>query len=96
MTITRTIDGKEIVIALTNRELTRAYFEQEHEWDKDFVSDELMSYDDETAMEEYGVTVEEMRGRLDEIAYAYRKYRSDYECSCADSLEGAFESVFNK
>lgn len=94
MTIKRTIDGKEITIGLTNSELVRAYLEQEHEWDKDFISDALLEYDDEDTLEEYGMTVDQMRWKLDELAYAYRKYRSDYECTCADSIEAAFEQIF--
>lgn len=78
MTIIR--DGKEIV--LTESELVSAYYEQQHKWDVEYITGDLLEqYIDEEFSSDKEI---KMGNRLvndpefaDKVAYKYRKYLDD-------------------
>lgn len=72
-------DGKEI--ELTREELVDAYYEQEHIWDMEYISGNLVEqYND---VHEYDEVEEALQDNTfcDRVAYRYRKYLDDQSSS---------------
>lgn len=92
MTITR--DGK--TIELTAEELSSAYYEQQHIFDKDDVSDYFTDHWYEPTDEEKTY----FEQHIDEIAKEYRRLEdsdrtSDWWDSAESAIEKAFENMEN-
>ena len=93
MIIKREIDGKTLEIKLTNAEIIEAYTEREHSLDVSFCKSKLEDYDEESFMEEYGVTKEEGRAELDVIAYEMRRQINKYDLDEDYARECAFSEI---
>lgn len=89
MIIKRTIDNKEVSIKLTERELSDAYYEQEHLFDIEDVINALDERED-NEFEDYCLTKSQVKKDVDEIAYQKRrninKYNMDWETATSDAI----------
>lgn len=86
MTITRTINGKEEKIELTQEELRNAYLEEEHNYD---VCDIEIELESECFFDRYGMKPENLYPYLDEIATEKRINIDKYEMYWADAVSEA-------
>lgn len=69
-------DGKEI--ELTPRELSDAYYEQEHKWDMNYISQDLPAlFNDEGDYDEEIKRLQTDKDFCSRMAYRYRKYLDD-------------------
>lgn len=98
MTITREIklsNGQttQLSITLSNKELSEAYYEQEHNFDKQDVETELEDEDFET---NYNYSTEKLTPYISEIAYLKRKYIDKYDIEWQDALHDAIVDTINK
>ena len=94
MTITRVIDGVEHSIELTGREMINAYFEQQFEYDKQDIIDELNSYSKDSHFEDiYECTLAEMTARIDDAAIEMRRNIDKYDMGWYDARELAISDV---
>jgi len=94
MTITRVIDGVEHKIQLTEQEMTFAYFEQQFEFDRQDIADELNSYNKDSDFEDiYECTLSEMTAHIDEAAAEMRRNIDKYEMGWYDARELAISDV---
>ncbi len=90
MIVKRIIDGDEINIELTDRELIDAFYEQEHLFDIEDVQDKLAEMDDDE-FAEYGLTRSYVdKDDIDEIAhkkrYRINKYGMNWESATEDAI----------
>lgn len=95
MIITRKIpnSNEEMEITLTSAELSNAYYEQEHEFDKKDIINEIENEDFET---DYKCSAETAMKYVDEMAYRKRKYIDDYDAHWSDAVEDAIKDVLNE
>lgn len=93
MTIRREIDGKEVQIELSARELSEAYLEQEHEYDIEDVQNRFDDMEDEE-FAEHGMTREEAESHISEIAYNKRRNMDKYEMSWEYALDEAIRDFW--
>lgn len=91
MIITRTIEGKEIEIKLSEQELFDAFIEQERIWDVDYVTNES-ECDDRF---DY-ITDEEKADAIEVIATEMRRRANKYGESDYDALMAAMDEYFEK
>ena len=86
-------DGKEI--ELTPQELSDAYYEQEHKWDMNYISQDLPAlFNDEGDYDEEIKRIQTDKDFCSRMAHKYRKYLED--CISVDDDEwpcwkGAYE-----
>lgn len=81
MVIKREVDGKELEFTLAKNEMTDAFYEMQHKWDKEYILNMIEMYDD-LDDEDYVKMAERLRTDdelLDRVAYRYRKYMGDLE-----------------
>lgn len=95
MKITRKIpnSNKEMEITLTSAELSEAYYEQEHEFDKRDIINEIESEDFEA---DYKCSVETAMKYVDEMAYRKRKYIDDYGAYWSDAVRDAINEILEE
>ena len=95
MTITRKIpnSNKEMEITLTSSELSEAYYEQEHEFDKRDIINEI---EDENFETDYKCSAEIAMKYVDEMAYRKRKYIDDYNEHWSDAVRDAINEILEE
>lgn len=95
MTITREIpEGtKTLTIELTPKELSQAYYEQEHIFD---IADVRTEIEEENLDKNAGHTPKLVERYIDDIAYRKRKYIDDYEMNWRDAVQEAIKDVLNE
>lgn len=87
MTITREINGETVNIELTDRELRIAYYEEEENRDKDWITDLLL---------EYGYDADKMRDDdIESIAADYRRMLEEGD-GLGELEHSVFESVIDE
>lgn len=95
MTITRTINGVETEIELTDRELREAYEEEQHKCDIIDIESVFEDLTDDELMEMYGMTMAEIEELKENMAYRYRKYRDNYNESWIGDRDEAITYVLH-
>lgn len=95
MRIKREVNGKTVEIELTPVEVRLAYEEYEHVLDVSYCRSKLEEYDEESFKAEYGVTKEEGREELDEIAYEMRHQINKYDLSPDYARDCAFTEALS-
>lgn len=93
MTIIRTINGVEMEIALTDRELWEAYKEEQHKCDLSDIDNAFEDLTDDELIEDYGKTRGELEELKEDMAYRYRKYRDNYDESWIGDRDEAIRYV---
>lgn len=93
MKIKRTIDGQEHEFELTERELSDAYYEQEHNYDKEDIVNEVESLDVGEIYEFYGVTREQFSSLVPQMAYEKRRLMDKYGRSWDTAVGEAIRNV---
>ena len=73
------INGVEVEIKLTDRELWEAYVEEQHKCDLSDIDNAFEDMDNDELMEIYGATKEEIEPLKDVMASRYRRYRDEDE-----------------
>ena len=90
MKIKRIILGKEEEFELTPDELYAAYREQEFKFDRSDIEDYFAAFEKEDIEEEYGMTIAELEGKYDDMAYEMRrnidKYGMDWSYARDDAI----------
>ena len=89
MTIKRFIDGREIEIELSSREMADAYFAVRHENYREDCEDIIDWASDEEVEECYGVSREQFELLLDDMAERMQKYMDDYGNGWAEARDEA-------
>ena len=78
MIIWRYRHGELDSYALTKEEMVTAYYEQQHEWDKDYILNNLIDlFNDDGSYDELIEELESNPELLNRIAFRYRKYLED-------------------
>ena len=93
MTIKRIINGMEVEIELTDRELWEAYKEEQHKCDLSDIENAFEDLTDDELIEDYGMTLAELEKLKEAMAYRYRKYRDNYDESWIDVRDEAIRYV---
>lgn len=93
MKIIRNINGVEMEITLTDRELWDAFEEEQHKCDLADIDNAFEDLTNEDLMETYGKTRVEIEELREEMAYRYRKYRDNYDESWIGDRDEAIRYV---
>lgn len=96
MTITRTVNGKELSFELDSQELYEAYREQEFRFDRNDCEDCISCMSDEEVRDTYGVSAETFHTLLDEMASEKRRNMDKYEMSWDYARDEAVKSVIGR
>lgn len=91
MIIKRIVDGNEINIELTARELSDAFYEQEHLFDIEDVLNKLNEMSDDD-FADYGLTREQVEKEVDEIAYIKRHSINKYDMNWEEAVRDAIDT----
>lgn len=91
MKITRVINGSNVEIELTPAEMLDAYYEKEHQFDKQDIQDLYNWLDPEDIEQTYHITKAKLDEGLDEMAYEMRRDIDKW----GDSWESARDCAFN-
>lgn len=96
MTITRTINGEQVSITLTNEELGQAYLEQEHLYDMEDVRQHIHTLFDDGDIDSYCKVM--LLKNIDSIAYDKRKHEDSADdptwwCACRVAVTDALGQV---
>ena len=92
MTITRKFFGGEVTITLTDKELNTAYLERQKAFDRvdlEVVAETLEDHE----LSDFGVTLEELLTRLDDLAEDYRDKMDLLHSERIDFNAVAFETM---
>lgn len=93
MKIQRTINGVNFNIELLPNELVKAYFEQQEKFDIEDVVSFAEAFDNETLMDSYGCTYQELLDCKEEIAAKMRKNIDKYDMEWSYAREEAVRDV---
>ena len=93
MTIKRVINGVETEIELTDRELWRAFEEEQHKCDLSDIDSAFEDLTDDELIEDYGKARGELEELMEAMAYRYRKYRDNYDESWIGDRDEAIHNV---
>lgn len=93
MKIRRIIDDKEYTFDLTSKELTDAFFEQEFIFDRADVSELENLLSDEKFAEVYGITKEEFRPLIDDMAAEMRRLITKYDMEWTYARDEAVRTI---
>lgn len=93
MKIMRVINGIEMEIELTDRELWEAYEEEQHKCDLSDIDNAFEDLTDDELVEDYGKTRGELEELKEDMAYRYRKYRDNYDESWIGDRDEAIRYV---
>ena len=96
MTITREIDGKTREITLTSSEIYGAYVVQQFEFDRGDIEDLICGLNDEDVKECYGISVQEFKDHVDDMAYEMRRQINKYDVSWEYARDEAVKSVISE
>lgn len=89
MTIYRDIEGKKHGIELTDEELTKAYFEQQHKWDVQYVTENLDRFIALQAdTDKYG-----LEDSIDMVASEMRRNIRKYGVDDREALDDAIQEI---
>ena len=93
MKIQRTINGTIFNFELLPDELVEAYFEQQEKFDIEDVVSFAEAFDNETLMDSYGCTYQELLDNKEDIAAAMRKNIDKYDMEWSYAREEAVRDV---
>lgn len=93
MTITREIDGKVREIALTPSEIYGAYVVQQFEFYRGDIEDLICGLNDEDVKECYGVSTQEFKDLIDDMAYEMRRQIDKYDVTWEYARDEAIRTV---
>lgn len=96
MTITRTINGVETEIELTDSELWEAFEEEQHKCDISDIDNAFEDLTDGDLILTYGKTRSELEELEEDMAYRYRKYRDNYDESWIGDRDEAVNAVLRE
>lgn len=92
MTIYRDIEGENRSIELTDEELTKAYFEQQHKWDVQYVTENLDRFIALQAdTDKYG-----LEDSIDMVASEMRRNISKHGMDDREALDDAIQEILCK
>ena len=93
MKIQRMINGTILNFELLPDELVEAYFEQQEKFDIEDVVSFAECFDNETLMDSYGCTYQELLDNKEDIAAAMRKNIDKYDMEWSYAREEAVRDV---
>ena len=92
MIIQRSVNGDIVEFELTPREVLSAFYEQEHSFDECDVINRFDEWDDDD-FDDYGITREEAKEYISDIAYEKRRLMNKYDIDSEYALSDAIVTV---
>ena len=96
MTIQRQVNGEQLSFRLTDSELYAAFLEQEHIFDRCDIEDLITDLGDAETKEDYGVTQEQFKKLIDDMAFEKRRNMDEYDMSWYCARNKAVKTVLEK